>query len=155
MSQGELSSNFPAKFDSDRKKATLSLAAWHWLLTRESLYVRHEQQTLISLFLVVENKQGVIAAGGAPIKDATTNTTAAAEDGEPFIVKRMTTGLLTPERKIRQVPGYLRSWINIGKSSWLNILLVFIPISWALHFAVGDSNPTAVFCCCFVAVIPL
>ncbi|KAJ9111752.1 hypothetical protein QFC22_006411 [Naganishia vaughanmartiniae] len=71
------------------------------------------------------------------------------------VLKRLTTGLLTPDRPIRKVPGYARSWINIARSSYLNILLIFIPISWALHFTVEHNNPTAVFCCCFVAVIPL
>jgi Ca2+:H+ antiporter len=109
--------------------------------------VKHELTLSIDF---AEPKQTATVAGGAPVKDVPTP-----DPDAPSIVKRMTTGLLTPERKIRQVPGYARSWINIGKSSWLNLLLVFIPISWALHFAVGDSNPTAVFCTCFVAVIPL
>ncbi|KAJ9118398.1 hypothetical protein QFC24_006227 [Naganishia onofrii] len=71
------------------------------------------------------------------------------------VIKRMTTGLLTPDRPIRKVPGYARSWINIARSSYLNILLIFIPVSWALHFTIEHNNPTAVFCCCFIAIIPL
>lgn len=110
-----------------------------------------------------------VLSGGAPIKtvahpsqrQASGASTHRRNSGltEPHrqqsTVKRLTTGLLTPERKIREVPGYRRSWINIAKSNWLNLLLIFIPISWALHFAVGNKNPTAVFITCFIAVIPL
>ncbi len=41
----------------------------------------------------------------------------------------------------------------IIKASWLNVLLVFIPVSWALHFA-GTSD-TVVFVMSFLAIIPL
>lgn len=43
--------------------------------------------------------------------------------------------------------------MNILKASWLNVLLVFIPVSWACHFAgVGD---TVTFVMAFLAIIPL
>jgi hypothetical protein len=108
-------------------------------------------------------RQSAVLSGGAPLKSTThpsqRNTSSGSTSANPqrkqSAVKRLTTGLLTPERKIRAVPGYARSWINIAKSNWLNLLLIFIPISWALHFAVGDKNPTAVFLTCFIAVIPL
>jgi hypothetical protein len=109
-------------------------------------------------------RQSAVLSGGAPIKTAhhpsqrntsTASTSAANPPRKGSALHRLTTGLLTPERKIRAVPGYARSWINIAKSNWLNLLLIFIPISWALHFAVGDKNPTAVFLTCFIAVIPL
>lgn len=41
----------------------------------------------------------------------------------------MTTGLFTPERKIRKSPGWRLSFVNLAKSSWINLLLVFIPVS--------------------------
>ncbi|KAH8926967.1 calcium/proton exchanger [Atractiella rhizophila] len=41
----------------------------------------------------------------------------------------------------------------MAKYSWLNLLLVFIPVSWALHFSHQDA--TVVFCTSFVAIIPL
>lgn len=44
-------------------------------------------------------------------------------------VKRMTTGLFTPEKKIKKSPGFKESFINLAKSSWVNVLLVFIPVS--------------------------
>ncbi|KAG6330748.1 hypothetical protein ID866_8341 [Astraeus odoratus] len=40
------------------------------------------------------------------------------------------------------------------KSEWLNILLVFIPISWALNFALPDKH-TLIFIFSFLAIIPL
>lgn len=72
-------------------------------------------------------------------------------------LKRMTTGLFTPDRKINRpgIPGTWRSIRNVIFSNWLNVLLVFIPISWALHFAVGDKNDVAVFVTSFIAIIPL
>jgi hypothetical protein len=45
------------------------------------------------------------------------------------VVKRMTTGLFTPEKKIKRHPGWKTSFVNLAKSSWINLLLVFIPVS--------------------------
>lgn len=41
----------------------------------------------------------------------------------------------------------------ILKASWLNVLLIFIPVSWALHFA--KVSDTVVFVMSFLAIIPL
>ncbi|KAG2130002.1 calcium/proton exchanger [Suillus cothurnatus] len=38
--------------------------------------------------------------------------------------------------------------------SWLNVLLVFIPISWAMNFALPDQH-TLIFVFAFLAIIPL
>jgi Ca2+:H+ antiporter len=38
-------------------------------------------------------------------------------------------------------------------SSWLNVLLVFIPVGIALHFV--NVNPTVVFVMNFLAIVPL
>jgi Ca2+:H+ antiporter len=61
--------------------------------------------------------------------------------------------LFTPTRRIGPAPGYGRSFINIFKFSPLNVLLVFLPISWALHFA-NQSN-TLLFATSALAVLPL
>ncbi|EJU05819.1 calcium/proton exchanger [Dacryopinax primogenitus] len=45
------------------------------------------------------------------------------------------------------------SILTIFKSSWLNLLLVFIPIGWALHFV--NVPPIVVFVTTFLAIIPL
>ncbi|KAG7527787.1 hypothetical protein FFLO_06594 [Filobasidium floriforme] len=72
------------------------------------------------------------------------------------VVKRMTTGLFTPEKKIKRHPGWKVSALNLAKSSWINLLLVFIPVSWALHFALdGKGQDTLIFVMCFLAIIPL
>ncbi|KAH8928154.1 calcium/proton exchanger [Atractiella rhizophila] len=50
-------------------------------------------------------------------------------------------------------PSNKESAMAILKSNYLNVLIIFVPISWALHFAkVGD---TAVFLTSFFGIIPL
>jgi hypothetical protein len=61
--------------------------------------------------------------------------------------------LFTPTKRVGPAPGYGRSFINIFKFSPLNILLVFLPISWALHFT-HQSN-TLLFATSALAVLPL
>ncbi|RDB26284.1 Ca(2+)/H(+) antiporter [Hypsizygus marmoreus] len=66
--------------------------------------------------------------------------------------------MLIPERKIGPAPGVFQSIKSIILASWLNVLLVFIPISWALNFALKDSvnnKDTIVFIMSFLAIIPL
>ncbi|KII89906.1 hypothetical protein PLICRDRAFT_570256 [Plicaturopsis crispa FD-325 SS-3] len=49
------------------------------------------------------------------------------------------------------------TWLSIRSiitASWLNVLLVFIPISWAMNFALPDQN-TLIFVFSFLAIIPL
>jgi hypothetical protein len=42
---------------------------------------------------------------------------------------------------------------NIAKYSWLNLLLAFIPVSWAMHFA--HLSDTVIFVFSFLSIIPL
>lgn len=90
----------------------------------------------------------------------------------------ITKSLLEPSRPIGKPPGWKTSALNIARYSWLNVLIVFIPvrlrlewgaiieggsgadcthvpaqISWAMHFS--GQNATVVFCTSFVAIIPL
>ncbi|KAI0360143.1 calcium/proton exchanger [Trametes cingulata] len=51
-------------------------------------------------------------------------------------------------------PPILKQIRAIIVMSWLNVLLVCIPVSWALHFAAPDKN-TLVFVFSFLAIIPL
>ncbi|KIK93268.1 hypothetical protein PAXRUDRAFT_524599 [Paxillus rubicundulus Ve08.2h10] len=62
--------------------------------------------------------------------------------------------LLQVEQKLGPTPSVWRSIRAIILSSYLNVLLVFIPISWALNFAVPDQH-TLIFVFTFMAVIPL
>lgn len=90
--------------------------------------------------------------------DTTRSTTRSAHGGggRSRSLKRVLTSLFTPDKKINHpaIPGTLQSIRNVILSSWLNILLVFIPVSWVLHFVIPD-NSVAVFVTSFIAIIPL
>ncbi|KAG8683118.1 hypothetical protein FRC08_014514, partial [Ceratobasidium sp. 394] len=68
----------------------------------------------------------------------------------PIAIKRM----MTPQKKIGASPTYMSSLRAIIAASWLNVLLVFIPIGWALHYTMRD-NYIAVFVTTFIAIVPL
>ncbi|KAG8985665.1 hypothetical protein FRB90_004517 [Tulasnella sp. 427] len=61
--------------------------------------------------------------------------------------------LLKPKKKVGNTPTMASSLKAIVFASWLNILLVFIPVSWALHFTI--HNETVIFVTAFLAIIPL
>jgi len=66
--------------------------------------------------------------------------------------------MLTPTRPVGPAPGLLKSLLAVAKSSWINVMLVFIPVSWVLHFALPSSfqnKDTLVFVFSFLAIIPL
>ncbi|PBL03712.1 calcium/proton exchanger [Armillaria gallica] len=65
------------------------------------------------------------------------------------------TRILRPEQEIGPSPGVWQSLGSILLASWLNILLLFIPVSWALHFAFAGEKDTVIFVCSFLAIIPL
>ncbi|KAI0300889.1 calcium/proton exchanger [Russula brevipes] len=56
-------------------------------------------------------------------------------------------------KPLKEAPGFRTSFLAIVKTSWLNVLLIFIPLSWIFHF-VKLSN-TLVFVFSFLAIIPL
>ncbi|KAF8557435.1 calcium/proton exchanger, partial [Imleria badia] len=62
--------------------------------------------------------------------------------------------LLKPEKKVGPPPTVCGSVRALVLSSYLNVLLIFIPISWALNFAIPNQH-TAVFACSLLALIPL
>jgi Ca2+:H+ antiporter len=64
------------------------------------------------------------------------------------------TELFTPETPLAEDPTYAASILAFLKSSWLNLMWVFIPVSWALHFSHTGSD-TVIFVMCFLAIIPL
>ncbi|KJA22895.1 hypothetical protein HYPSUDRAFT_87039 [Hypholoma sublateritium FD-334 SS-4] len=73
-------------------------------------------------------------------------------------LRKATVLMLTPEKKIGEAPGTLAGLKSIILSSWLNLLLVFIPISWAFHFGLPQSfanRDTIIFVTAFLAIIPL
>lgn len=77
--------------------------------------------------------------------------------------------LFTPAKPLKPAPSHIQSLKNIFFASPFNILLVCIPISWALHFALDGGGATtagpectdhlknniAVFVTAFVAIVPL
>ncbi|KAH9014308.1 calcium/proton exchanger [Lactarius pseudohatsudake] len=56
-------------------------------------------------------------------------------------------------KKLDGVPGVRKSILAILKTSWLNVLLIFIPLSWIFHFI--KLNNTLVFIFSFLAIVPL
>ncbi|KAK7690797.1 hypothetical protein QCA50_005897 [Cerrena zonata] len=64
---------------------------------------------------------------------------------------------LQPDKKLGKAPGTLQSIKAIITASWLNLLLVCIPVSWVLHFVLPktDKNDTIIFVFSFLAIIPL
>ncbi|KAG1854463.1 Sodium/calcium exchanger protein-domain-containing protein [Suillus subalutaceus] len=73
---------------------------------------------------------------------------------EPNFLRRAATLMLTPEKPIAKPPSTWKSIRAMILSSWFNVLLVFIPISWAIHFALPDQH-TLIFVLSFLAIIPL
>ncbi|KAI0671600.1 Sodium/calcium exchanger protein-domain-containing protein [Trametes maxima] len=65
--------------------------------------------------------------------------------------------LTMPEKPVGRAPPILQQIRAIVVMSWLNVLLVCIPVSWALHFALpsSNSNDTLIFVFSFLAIIPL
>jgi len=61
--------------------------------------------------------------------------------------------LLEPEKPLKPPPTWKTSAINIAKYSYLNILLVFIPVAFASEYA--GLGSTATFFTSFMAIIPL
>ncbi|EKM77745.1 hypothetical protein AGABI1DRAFT_61323 [Agaricus bisporus var. burnettii JB137-S8] len=61
--------------------------------------------------------------------------------------------LFTPTRPLGPQPTYAQSIKAAIKYSPLNVLLLFIPVSWALHFT--HQNPTLVFVFSALGLVPL
>ncbi|OCH95484.1 calcium/proton exchanger [Obba rivulosa] len=72
-------------------------------------------------------------------------------------ISRVMSDHVKPEKKLRPAPGLREGIKAIITGSWLNVLLVFIPISWALNFALPktNSNDTLIFIFSFLSIIPL
>ena len=58
-----------------------------------------------------------------------------------------------PNPDALQAPPIGQCLLNIIKYSWLNVLLLMIPVSWAIHFA--GLNDTLIFVFSFLSIIPL
>ncbi|KAJ8591762.1 calcium proton exchanger [Rhizopogon salebrosus TDB-379] len=71
-----------------------------------------------------------------------------------FTLRRAATLMAQPETPIAESPNVWASIKAIVFVSWLNVLLVFIPISWAINFALPNQH-TLIFIFTFLAIIPL
>ncbi|ORY72411.1 Sodium/calcium exchanger protein-domain-containing protein [Leucosporidium creatinivorum] len=60
---------------------------------------------------------------------------------------------LQPKVPVGKAPGWRTSAMSIVKYSWLNVLLIFVPVSWAMHFS--GQSPTVTFVMSFLAIVPL
>ncbi|KAF8512232.1 Calcium/proton exchanger [Gautieria morchelliformis] len=70
-----------------------------------------------------------------------------------FRLGRTFTTLLIPPKPLGETPSNIQSLKAAIMASWLNVLLVFIPVSWAMHFA--KQNDIIIFVFSFLAIIPL
>jgi Ca2+:H+ antiporter len=73
-------------------------------------------------------------------------------------LRKSFTTLLTPEKRLKPAPNYKQSMYNVLTYTWLNLLLLLIPVSWALHFALDRQDPhatLAIFLTSFLAIMPL
>ncbi|KAF5377375.1 hypothetical protein D9757_008035 [Collybiopsis confluens] len=93
-----------------------------------------------------------------PYQDATTENspgmTRRTTSRPSFTLERVRTSLFQPPRAVGASPTFLQSMKSILLASWLNLLLVCIPVAWALNFAKKDDH-TLVFVFSFLAIIPL
>ncbi|KAL7410452.1 Sodium/calcium exchanger protein-domain-containing protein [Mrakia frigida] len=93
--------------------------------------------------------------GGPPHRRGTAGSSLSPHAGQG-LVTRLTQNfseLVTPQRKLAKAPTYTSSFKAAFLSSWINVLLIFIPVSWAAHFA--GLNDTVTFIFAFLAIIPL
>ncbi|KAG8986750.1 hypothetical protein FRB90_003810 [Tulasnella sp. 427] len=61
--------------------------------------------------------------------------------------------LLEPERKLAPPPTLRTSLVNIATYSYINVMLVFVPVAWAVHFS--HQTDTVIFVFSFLAIVPL
>ncbi|BGP49784.1 hypothetical protein JCM10450v2_005689 [Rhodotorula kratochvilovae] len=61
--------------------------------------------------------------------------------------------LLEPKKPVGKNPTFRQCLINTARYSWLNVLLIAVPVAWALDLS--HQSPTVVFCMSFIAIVPL
>ncbi|KAF8989978.1 hypothetical protein BDQ17DRAFT_1547375 [Cyathus striatus] len=73
-------------------------------------------------------------------------------------IRYATAVMMKPDKRLAPPPTTMSSIKAIICGSWLNLMLVFIPVSWALNFALPHSfenRDTLIFVFSFLAMIPL
>ncbi|CEQ41597.1 SPOSA6832_03316 [Sporobolomyces salmonicolor] len=61
--------------------------------------------------------------------------------------------LLEPKIPVGENPTWPACLKNVAKYSWLNLLLVFVPVAWAMDFS--GQSATLIFVFSFLAIVPL
>jgi len=126
----------------------------HGNATNASLRKR-EVQNGVSEGDHVEEDAIVQGEKGAPVSRQTSRQ-ASRHNSTPLKIpplKKTFTALFSPERKVGKAPTTMQSLKAVLFASWLNVLLVCVPISFALHFA--KVSDLAIFLVSFFAIIPL
>lgn len=75
------------------------------------------------------------------------------QTAQPFDWLKNLDTLLIPKKKIASRPTLSQCFTNTLKYSWLNVILVLLPVSWAMHFT--HQSDTLVFVFSFLSIIPL
>ncbi|KAK0500546.1 Sodium/calcium exchanger protein-domain-containing protein [Armillaria luteobubalina] len=88
-------------------------------------------------------------------RKATGDTVNRTDSRRSFSLARATTLILQPSKEVGPSPGVWQSIKSILLASWFNLFLLFIPVSWALHFAFAGEKDTVIFVCSYLAIIPL
>lgn len=71
----------------------------------------------------------------------------------PSLARRVT-DLFHAERPVKHEPTFRQSAIAIVKASWLNVLLVTLPVGWAVHFAKLNDTIIFIFKCVSLPSVP-
>ena len=76
-----------------------------------------------------------------PRRSGTNNSSRSNATGELPPLKKRLTDLFISERKVKREPTWKESVIACVKASWLNVLLVFIPVRTAPRRALRERAP--------------
>ena len=72
---------------------------------------------------------------------------------QPTRAPLLSKALLEPKKPVGKNPSFRQCLVNTMRYSWLNLLLVLVPVAWALDLS--HQSPTIVFCFSITAIVPL
>ncbi|GAA5941602.1 hypothetical protein JCM3775_005123 [Rhodotorula graminis] len=84
---------------------------------------------------------------------AAPSTSAAPHNQQPTRAPLLSKALLEPKKPVGKNPSFRQCLVNTLRYSWLNVLLVLVPVAWALDLS--HQSPTVVFCFSITAIVPL
>ncbi|KIJ52607.1 hypothetical protein M422DRAFT_243391 [Sphaerobolus stellatus SS14] len=106
------------------------------------------RQTTRSSSLGNSNGNGVIT----PARTKTEDTVGRRVVGKRTL-RQIMSSLFSPPKRVGPTPTFKASLMATVKETWLNVLLICIPVAWGLHF--GKQSDILVFVFSFLAIIPL